>query len=166
MQTTKKKNVDTVSNADVYDFITRRPCATIATSREGSSADLAHVFVYFDLAFNGYFLSKIDTRKVDNISGNPHVSLLFSDIDSLQQVEYLANARIIDDTEEITTVLPKIQDILQDARAEYWIPPVTQVPGNGYCIVELTPMAITYRDYAREKKDAGAHQFKLDMSAL
>jgi general stress protein 26 len=124
------------------------------------------VFVYVDESFNGYFLSKLETRKVDNIRENPHVNLLFSDIESLQQVEYIANARVVDVPDEIASILPKIQDILENAKAEYWVPPLSKVPGNEYCIVEMTPMSITYRDYANGEGDSGAHQFKLDIGAL
>ena len=155
--------MEKITESDVHDFVKRRSCVILATAREESAPDLAHAFVYTDVAFTGYFLSKIETRKIDNISKNPHVSVMFSDRDSLQQVEYLANAKIIDDTKQIVAILPKIQDIISESRSEYWVPPVTQVPGSGYCIVELTPMSVTYRDYSREEKDAGAHEFKVKL---
>lgn len=158
------KTTDQKKNAEAHEFIVRNPCATLATAMEGKTADLAHVFVYLDFGFKAHFLSKIETRKIKNLQKNPHVNLLFSDKGSLEQVEFSGNARVVDDPEEILNILPKIQDVVADARSDYWSPPLSQVPGNGYCVVEITPMSIVYRNYKREEKDTGPHEHRVTLT--
>ena len=155
----KESEID--KNQDVHEFLKRNPCAILATASEGSAPDLAHVFIHLDIRFTGYFMSKLETRKIENIFANPDVNLMFSDSDSLQQVEYRGIAKTVEDTEAIAKLFPKVIETIQSKRPDYWMPPLAQIKGDGYCLVEVTPMSIVYRDYAREEKDTGPNEYKV-----
>lgn len=156
--------IDQEKNSDVYDFMGRNPCPVLSTVNAKHEIDLAHVFVYIDLKFNLYFTSKIETRKVMNVEDTKSVVLLFSDRGQLQQVEYKGEGAVLTDAEEIMRVWPKITDIIQKNRSEYWTPPLSQVPGEGYAIVKITPDSVLYRDYAREEKDSKAREYLVQLS--
>jgi general stress protein 26 len=147
------------------EFIGKHSCAVLATKGAERQIDLAYVCVVVEPDMTLYFMSKIETRKMENISRDSEVVMMFSDVDALQQIELRGSAEVLSHTDSIVGIFPRLQDVIKARRFEQWLPPVAQTPGEGYAVVRVVPDSLTYRDYKREDKDAGPHEFSIPFNS-
>lgn len=134
-------------NLTIMNFMKSHPLVTLATKDAGGALHLAHVFVYVDEDCSLYFVSRPDHRKAENIFINPGVSILFSDQVTVEQIQYTGTAAAIDDTEDVWKPMTELHKVVSKQKTNYWVPPVSQIDGDGYVMFKVTPDKITYRKY-------------------
>lgn len=137
-----------INHTVVRDFFSKHSLGTLATVNNENQPECAAVYVKFDENLNGYFVSKVHTRKFQNISKNPNVTIFFLDEERVKCGEFSGTAEVIEGTAEAAHALSEIQSVLSQQRNEYWIPPIAQLDAGSYVLFKLTPSYARVIDYS------------------
>lgn len=135
----------------VKSFLQRNPLATLITLG-GDQPHATPMFVHVDDNLHCWCVTKEGTQKYENILENPNVIVSFVDRDSVTTGEVVGRARVVLAGAEVAAAITKLQTIMSDEHAGYWLPPVAKLDGSQHVVIEVVPSTITLVDYSDPTK--------------
>jgi len=143
-------NISLLTKDSTYTFLSHFPLGTIATVNEMGAPEAVAVYFYTERDFTLYFVTKAETRKLQNILRRPTATILSYDEASLTSVELTGNVEIIRDAVEFAQVIEKFHSIASSRRVQYWLPPIAQIDAGNYVACKLLPTSIYYRSFSKD----------------
>lgn len=137
----------------VFSFFRQHPLMTLTTVTTDGIPQNAAVYVYMDDDFNCYFATRSTTRKFNNVTDNPVVTLATHDENVIMFGELLGDAQLLENKEEVAALLPQLQKIIEARKSVYWVPPVAQLEGDDYVFFKITPKEVTFANYELSSAD-------------
>ncbi len=146
--------------AAVHGFVLRNPLATIATINQEGDAELAGVYLCPDQDDVYYFVTRSSSRKFMNIMRTHQATVLCMGEEELTMVEMDGRVDAVTDTEVSARAVAAFQKISAARKKEYWVPPVSQLPGDHFIVMRFVPGRITYTHFP-ERGDDAVYSFTL-----
>lgn len=147
-------------NQEVYNFLNANPIGVLATTTKSGDPHGTTVYFKIDEDFNLYFLSKKDTKKVDNIKHNNNVMLVVFEPLKQINIQVSAVAKEVTDEESSGEIFKQILEITrQTSTAE--IPPISKLFAGHYVAYKLVPKKISYSVY-QPGPDSKAKFYNID----
>lgn len=134
----------------VLTFLQEHPLMTFTTISNTYIPQSAAMYVFVDGDFSCYCVTKESTRKYGNVKENHTATLSVFDESALVFVEVTGTAELVTDEGQVAQMLPKLQDIVRSRKTSYWVPPVSQVTGEHYAFIKLSPYSVSCVNYDTE----------------
>jgi general stress protein 26 len=148
----------------VYSFFKQHPLVTISTVSKDGVPQNAAVYAYMDEQMNCYVVTREHTRKYSNVVARKLAILSAYDENVLMFGELTCEASVVDDTEEIASILPELQKIIASRKSAYWVAPVAQLEGENFVFLKLKPKKVTFVNYEQSSSDEPKpHQISFEM---
>lgn len=123
-------------------------------SAEGEPWGAAIYFVVDD-NFTFYFVTRVGTRKYQNLESRPVASLTIADGETQTTVQAYGNIEKVPVQEYMDTIFDKLAGI-KPADDSDWHPPLTKVHEGNYMPLKLTPSKLQFADFKQHKPDMTA----------
>jgi len=137
----------------VYSFFRLHPLMTLTTVSPDGIPQNAALYVYMDEEMNCYCVTRDTTRKFRNVNTNGVAVVSTYDENVLMFGELLCHATVLTEAEEIARVTTELQKIVSSRKSVDWIPPVSQLTGDGYVFLKMKPMKATFVNYEKSSSD-------------
>lgn len=118
------------------DFIAENPLGVVGTVDAAGKPWGAAVYLGCDDRFNLYFSTKSETRKHQNLSKNPHISVVFTAEEPKITIQALGKADPVEHHDEARAAA----DALQHAKGKKvdWVPPLEMLEAGSYQLYKIT----------------------------
>jgi len=136
----------------IVDFLTSHPIGALSTQNKNGKPELTTVYFLVDPDLRCHVVTRVNTRKYKNSLHNQHGALLSYSETELTSVEVSGRLEVVHDTIEVVKVFERFESVVAPRRADYWIPPVSQLKAGLYVIITLIPSKILYRRYGSPER--------------
>lgn len=121
----------------ILAYIRAHPVAVLGTMSQNGNPYGAPVYVYATALHALYFMTKIKTKKYQNIVHNPKVSMTIVDPAQNSTLQAGGKAHIIKDPFEIEMVMAHMATLY--AEGADWLPPISKLRAGPYQVLRITP---------------------------
>ena len=135
---------------EALNFLEEHTLGTLATINSRGIPNLATVFFFVDKDFSCYFITKENTRKLENIQEREVSTLLCSSEDDLTSIELMGATEILTDTLSIVKIIERFQELVLNRKAGYWVPPISQLNAGQYVVCKFIPNSARMVVYSNE----------------
>lgn len=130
----------------IKEFLAQHPAVVLSTVGEDSVPYATTIYCLADEDLDIYFLSKAETRKIQNIRDNSRVMLVGFDAQSQTNVQISGSASEVKDKAGSQNIFKEILDITRkNSGAE--VPPVSKLFAGPYVVYKIKPKQINYSVY-------------------
>lgn len=138
--------------AQAHKFLESHPVGTLSTISILDIPEVSTIYFFTDSDFTLYFLTKILTRKMRNLSIRPVGTIVSFDESELTSVEITGKVDVVHDTITRARIIDTFHRVITERKMHYWIPPIAQLEAGAYALCKLTPTMVHYRKFTLEKE--------------
>lgn len=131
-----------------HSFFVHHPLGVLSTLGESGDIETASIYFAIDDKYNCYFVTKDSTRKYKNIIDRRQATLTVFEENILMFGEVRGRAEAVDNTDEAVAKMTLLQDTIASRKAEYWVPPVSQIQTGNFLVMKLVPESVTFINYS------------------
>ena len=125
------------ARAEIMAYIDRNPVATLGTINSNQTPHGAIVYVCTANHGNSiYFLTKAETRKMNNLTTNSNVSITIANPSENSTLQASGTAYEVKDAQVIDVVMNKLTQL--HVNAVDWLPPISKIRAGPYILIEVT----------------------------
>ncbi len=145
-----------------YKFLSTHRAATLATVNAKSKPDAATVFYIVDKDLTIYFMTRIESRKFNNLEKQTIVSMVITDVETMETIQLTGAAARVENFKEESEALTKLWTA--DCRNPNWPGPAVKLFEAGHSVqlvvVKVVPQEMTYAVFERQGKGKYGSFFK------
>lgn len=130
----------------VYEFLRSHPIGVLATVGSGHIPHATAIYFVVEEDLSVKFLSKRDTKKIENIKNNSKVMLEVFEAATQTNVQIAGVAEDISDEMQAHDVFTKVLEVTR-ATSQADVPPVSKLLAGNYVAYRVNPSQIRYRVY-------------------
>ena len=142
--------MEDLQKKDVFDYLATEKEVIISTQAEDGTIDAAAVFFIVDENLNFYFTTKVDTRKYQNMTRNPEVTLTTADAGTLRTIQLKGKAAVLTDLKEVTGHTVSLIN-KNKTQGMPWAQPIAKLDAGQYVIIKVTPTWLRYGVFLNEE---------------
>jgi general stress protein 26 len=130
---------------EALSFLVDHDAGVLATLSRQNEVSARLVYYTCDDAFNVYFLTLKDTRKVADLTANPQAAFVVSEMEIPRTIQMEGR---VEDLTDSATVDPLLSDFVRRLRSheKYGIP-LTRLDASELKFFRLTPTRVRWGDY-------------------
>src|SRR3989344_414348 len=136
--------------AEALSYLGGQKAAVLSTHASDGTIDAAAVYFIIDEQLNFYFTTKVGTRKYQNMTTNPNVTLTIPNAETLQTIELKGKASLVTSPKEITDHTVSLINKNKFEGAP-WAQPVAKLHAGQYVIMKITPTWLRYGIFLNEE---------------
>ncbi len=142
-------DLEAIRKHGIVSYLAKEKMAILSTHASDGSIDAMTVFFMADENLDFFFMTKVDTRKYQNMAANPHVSLTISNAETLETVEAKGTASVMTSPKDITD---RMTSIINKGKYEGmpWAPPIAKLNAGQYVIIKVVPTWLRYGVFLNE----------------
>lgn len=129
----------------IKEFLRGNPIAVISTVNDGAPYSTT-IYIHVGDDLSVYFLSKSQTKKIENIKVNDAVMLVSYDAKSQTNIQVSGRAVEVKDESDSREIFKNIIDATKKASGAD-IPPVSKLLAGPYVVYKIKPEHINYSVY-------------------
>ena len=148
---------DGMQQRELVSFLRSNPVAALASINAKGMPEIMAIYFYVEHDLSISFITKVKTRKFENISTTPSISLLVYEKDRLMSAEIHGEAKVIDDTIEFVQTIERFQEVFE--RQRKWLPPISQIEAGNYTAYKIFPKRIYFRRFSEEGGEPSSKEF-------
>ncbi len=130
----------------VKEFLAEHPAGVLSTVGKDSSPYSTTIYFVADNELNIYFLSKSETKKIENIKVNNRVMLVGFEAKTQTNVQISGTAQELKDGSDSQNIFQQILEITRKTSGAE-VPPVSKLFAGPYVIYKIKPKQINYSVY-------------------
>lgn len=132
----------------ITKFLTNSHIGVLATVNPDGQPYAATIYFIVDPDLKIYFITKEKTKKYDNLTSNPKVSLAVYEASSQTTVQITGTVDKILDNSVINDVFRHVVAITSKT-SESAIPPISKLKGDDYRCFRINPKTIRMAEYTK-----------------
>ncbi|HET6924517.1 MAG TPA: pyridoxamine 5'-phosphate oxidase family protein [Candidatus Saccharimonadales bacterium] len=136
----------------MYDFMRENPVGVLSTVGPDGDPHGSVIYYGVDDALTVTFLTRLNTRKFDNLRRQPRVMLTVCDPETQAVLQVRGEAEQVADSEEINAVAARTLGASLHT-SEYGLPPISKLEAGPFVGVRIIPKQLRMAVFARP--DAG-----------
>lgn len=137
---------------EVAKFLQRVHTGILSTVDTDGKPWGSAVYFVIDDDFNTYFVTRVGTKKYQNILAHPDIALTVVDSDSQTTVQIAGPVSKLPAHEYKDIVFDKLAS-LRPKHHENWAPPIEKVHQGDYIALKISPTTLQYSDYSKAYTD-------------
>lgn len=130
----------------IKEFLLGNPIAVISTVNNDGAPYATTIYIHIGDDLSVYFLSKSETKKIENIKVNDAVMLVSYDAKSQTNIQVSGRAVEVKDESGSREIFKNIIDATKKASGVE-IPPVSKLLAGPYVVYKIEPRLINYSVY-------------------
>ncbi len=135
---------------DAIAFLQKNTAGALATVGSDGSPHVRLVYYSCNDSFEIYFMTKRDSRKVEDIAGNPRAAFTISSQEVPQTLQIEGTASLVDIPAEPDAVLNALFERL--ASNKHFTAPITKMGDSELLLYKIAPLWIRWGDFAFAQK--------------
>ena len=156
---------NSVSKKIFFDFLKSHKEATLASVSSAGSPQAATVYYGIDSKFNLYVITGSLSRKFKNITKNPKVALVVTDVKKLVTIQIEGKATLVRRSKKTKTI---VQTLATSLSPGLWdtvksifdpVPPVIKMENGQLVILKIDIRWMRWADFSLSLKDTKGHYF-------
>jgi general stress protein 26 len=147
-KTRQQKTISSESSQRIYGFLQTHPIGVLATVDPNGNPHATVIYFAINDKFEIGFVTKVETKKHDNIKRNNHVQLVSYEASSQATVQITGMAEDISDSPEASDIFTNtLRTSIQTSEAG--IPPISKLLAGNYVVYRLRVKQIRMAIFAR-----------------
>jgi general stress protein 26 len=138
--------------SDILNFLQNNTTGVIATVTPAYFAHSAAITFYVDTDMSIYFLTRKESKKFQNLSLNPSISLTAFEEKILPTSVHIDGTAEIMDSEVKKIEIKKI--LIERSWNESYLPPVMRQEGSEIVLIKITPKKATWFRFIKDSRKA------------
>jgi general stress protein 26 len=130
----------------IYNFLSESPVCVLSTVNDDGTPYSTTIYIYPADDLSVYFLSKSETKKIENIKKNDAVMLVSYDAKSQTNIQVSGKATEVKDESSSKEIFAKIIEATKKVSGAD-IPPVSKLFAGYYVVYKVEPRFINYSVY-------------------
>lgn len=142
-----KATLDVAFSQDAHHFLWSHEVAVLSTVDGGGNLHGSAVYYASDKNDHIFFVSKENTKKIQNIQKNPQVALTMYDVQTMQTLQVSGIAHVETDKDMKKLIEDRVLRPRLRPNGKTEMPPILYIPAGEYVVVSVKPTAFTFADY-------------------
>ena len=143
----------------IYDFLHSNPIGVLSSITSNGDPHGSVIYFRIDQDFTVSFLTKVETRKYDNLKHHEHVTLTVFEPQTQTTAQVMGTAQEIVDSYEINAIAGTILATSLKT-SDAGMPPISKLEAGKYVAFRITPINIRIAVYSRPDRGENSDIFE------